>query len=416
MHGYIEFSGYRGYHVWLFLTEWIPVRFANMFTDRIEEQIVLEDDLTVECFPNKVRLKAGRFGQVLKIPCGIHVRSGRRSCFVGDDGEPVVDIDSFTETIAHYSLAVIPVFQVDNIAVIGNVQVTTQALYMLMQNGVDVSYFSRAGTYLGASTAESARNIFLRFEQYRSFMDEERRLEIARTIVDGKIRNQIDLIRRGKWTGIDHDWHADIDRMEQIRLTLSERKTTQELMGTEGVCSQIYFGAFGKMLKCSFRSDAHIFKGRNRRPPRDPVNIILSLAYTFLTREVCSILEAESFEPYLGFLHGIRYGRKSLALDLVEEFRQPAVDRFVLTMFNRQMISMYDFEDGEENRVVLNEDGYRKFCYEYERWMTGRNRVSGESSFRSSMRKQVTAFRRSIQKREPYSTYSMLSGSIEEVV
>lgn len=310
----------------------------------------------------------------------------------------------------------IPVFQLDNIAVIGNVQVTTQALHMLMQNGVDVSYFSRSGTYLGASAAESARNIFLRFEQYRSFMDEERRLEIARTIVDGKIRNQIDMILRYKWTGIEHDWHVDVERMEQIRLTLSERKTSQELMGTEGVCSQIYFGAFGKMLKCSFRSDTHIFKGRNRRPPRDPVNIILSLAYTFLTREFCSILEAESFEPYLGFLHGIRYGRKSLALDLVEEFRQPAVDRFVLTMFNRQMISMYDFEDGEDKRVVLNEEGYRKFCYEYERWMTGRNRTSGESSFRACMRKQVAAFRRSIQKNEPYQTYTMPSGEMEEVI
>ena len=101
MHGYIEFSGYRGYHVWLFLSEWIPVRFANMFTDRIEEELVLEDDITVECFPNKVRIKAGRFGQILKIPCGIHVRSGKRSCFVDDDGEPVVEIDQFTETIAH---------------------------------------------------------------------------------------------------------------------------------------------------------------------------------------------------------------------------------------------------------------------------------------------------------------------------
>ena len=107
MRGYIEFSGYRGYHVWLFLTEWIPVRFANMFTDRIEEELVQEDDIAVECFPNKVRLKAGRFGQVLKIPCGIHVRSGNRSCFLDDDGEPVTDIDEFTETIARYSLSAI---------------------------------------------------------------------------------------------------------------------------------------------------------------------------------------------------------------------------------------------------------------------------------------------------------------------
>lgn len=107
MRSYIEFSGFRGYHVWLFLKEWIPVRFANMFTDRIEEEIVLDDDLTVECFPNKVRLKAGRFGQVLKLPYGLHVRSGRRSCFIDDDGEPVTDIDGFADTLAHYSLAAI---------------------------------------------------------------------------------------------------------------------------------------------------------------------------------------------------------------------------------------------------------------------------------------------------------------------
>ena len=107
MHSYNEFSGYRGYHVWLFLSEWIPVRFANMLTDRIEEETTREDDLTVECFPNKVRLKTGRFGQVLKIPCGIHVKSGKRSCFVDDDGHPVTELDSFMETLARHPLSAI---------------------------------------------------------------------------------------------------------------------------------------------------------------------------------------------------------------------------------------------------------------------------------------------------------------------
>jgi CRISPR-associated protein Cas1 len=88
----------------------------------------------------------------------------------------------------------IPVFNVDNIAVIGNIQITTQALHMLMQNGVDVSYFTRSGKYIGATAAESAKNIFLRFEQYKCFMDESRRMDIARTIVDGKIRNQMEMI------------------------------------------------------------------------------------------------------------------------------------------------------------------------------------------------------------------------------
>jgi hypothetical protein len=107
MRSYIEFSGFRGYHVWLFLTEWIPVRFANMLTDRIEEELAPADDVTVECFPNKARLKAGRFGQVLKLPFGVHVRSSRRSCFVDDDGSPVTDVDRFIETLARYTLPAI---------------------------------------------------------------------------------------------------------------------------------------------------------------------------------------------------------------------------------------------------------------------------------------------------------------------
>lgn len=326
--------------------------------------------------------------------------------------------DRIIVTKSGQTLLDIPVFQVDNIAIIGNVQITTQALHMLMLHGVDVSYFTRSGGYLGMTAAESARNIFLRFEQYRCFMEEQKRMEIARCIVDGKIRNQMDMIRTYRWTGIDHDWHSDLDRMEQIRQSIPDRADSHELMGTEGVCSQIYFGAFAAMLKCNFRNDSHVFRGRNRRPPKDPVNVILSLAYTFLTREVCSVLEAESFEPYLGFLHGIRYGRKSLALDLVEEFRQPAVDRLVLMLFNKQMLSSYDFDfDEGENRVILNEEGYKTFCREYERWMSGRNSAAGDPSFRNRIRQQVAALRKTIQKGEPYITYSLKRESeVKEVV
>ena len=316
--------------------------------------------------------------------------------------------DRIVVTKKGQALLDIPVFQVDNIAVIGNIQISTQALHMLMSHGVDVSYFTLSGQYLGLTAAESARNIFLRFEQYRCYMDEPRRMKIARCIVQGKIKNQMEMIRNYRWADNEHDWKADLDRMEQIRKTIPDRENSQELMGTEGICSQIYFGAFAAMLKCDFRNDELVFKGRNRRPPKDPVNIILSLAYTFLTREVCSILEAESFEPYLGFLHGIRYGRKSLALDLVEEFRQPVIDRLVLMLFNKQMLGVYDFESGEDRRVILTEDGYKTFCREYERWMTGRNSIAGDPSFRNRIKQQAAALRRAIQKDEQYVPFSMM--------
>lgn len=299
------------------------------------------------------------------------------------------------------SLLDLPVFQMENIAVIGNVQVTTQALHLMMEKGIDVSFFSYGGRYIGHCASENSRNIFLRFEQYGYFLDEEKRLQMARKIVGNKIRNQIALLRTYNWTAHSHDWKSDIAQLKTILETLDRKQTTNELLGTEGVCSQIYFGAFGHMLKCDFS-----FHGRNRRPPRDPVNVILSLAYTFLTRELCGILDAESFEPYLGFLHGLRYGRKSLALDLIEEFRQPVIDRFVMMLFNKRMIGKHDFEFPENGAVVLAESGFRTFCKEYERWMNGDNTLSGVRSFRMILRKQVAGLKRAIQNGREYEPYA----------
>ncbi len=294
----------------------------------------------------------------------------------------------------------IPVFQIENIAVIGNVQVTTPALHMLMEKGVDLSYLSYSGKYLGNTSAESSKNIFLRFEQYRFYLDEPRRLNMAKTIVGNKIDNQITLIKEHRRKDSDHDWNRDITNMLKLKETLPEKETGNEILGVEGMCSNIYFSSFAHMLDCDFE-----FNGRNRRPPRDPVNVILSLAYTFLTKEVSSALDSESFEPYLGFLHGIRYGRKSLALDIVEEFRQPVVDRLVILLVNKRMIGRYDFDFEGEGHVVLTEDGFKKFCTEYERWMTGRNTYAVESNFRSVIRNQIAALKRAIRDGGEYIPY-----------
>ena len=313
--------------------------------------------------------------------------------YIKEQGSCVSRMDErIVVTKNRQTLLDIPVFKIENLSIIGNVQVTTQALQLLMENAVDVSYLSFSGKYLGSVSAEASKNIFLRFEQYGFYLDVDRRLAMARTIVDGKISNQMALIQNHRWTDTEYDWHTDLESMERNRRKLPEMKTSNEILGIEGICSNIYFGAFGNMLKCEFA-----FQGRNRRPPKDPVNVIISLAYTFLTKEVSTALDAESFESYLGFLHGIRYGRKSLALDMVEEFRQPVVDRLVLALFNKSMIGKYDFDFEENGRVILNEDGFRKFCKEYERWMTGKNSLSGEKSYRSIIREQVALLKRCIR-------------------
>ena len=193
--------------------------------------------------------------------------------------------------------------------------------------------------------------------------------------------------------------------MNELLDSLKEKTTPNEILGVEGICSHIYFGAFGHMLKCDFE-----FHGRNRRPPKDPVNVIISLAYTFLTKEMCSALDSESFETYLGFLHGIRYGRKSLALDMIEEFRQPVVDRMAIFFFNKKMIGIHDFDFPGDGSVVLNEDGFRKFCKEYERWMNGSNSASGEKSFRGKIREQAGLLKRAITEGKSYHPYLWKGG------
>ena len=315
--------------------------------------------------------------------------------YIGKTGERITVVKNGT------TLLDLPVFQIENIAVIGNVQVTTPALHLLMERGIDVSYLTYSGKFLGSTAAESSKNIFLRFEQYKVYLDEESRLKIAKAIIANKIENQIQLIYEHKRKDSEYDWDSDISGLIKNKATLEDKLTSNEVLGVEGICSNIYFGAFSHMLDCDFE-----FNGRNRRPPKDPINVIISLAYTLLTKEVSNALDAESFEPYLGFLHGIRYGRKSLALDIVEEFRQPVVDRLVILLFNKRMINRYDFEFPTDGRVVLTEDGFKKFCTEYERWMSGKNTLSGEKSFRVCIKDQVALLKNSVKAHEIYKPYS----------
>ena len=299
------------------------------------------------------------------------------------------------------TLLEIPMDRIDAIAVIGNVQITSQALYVLMERGIDISHFSFSGRYLGATSPESSKNIFLRLAQYGLYQDMDKRLMMARYIVTNKITNQMEMIRRHRWEGGDNAHKEALQEMERLCLQAASGRSSNELMGYEGRASNVYFSQFGRMFTCKCE-----FHGRNRRPPRDPINVIISLGYTFLTKEVSSALEAESFEMYLGFLHGIRYGRKSLPLDMVEEFRQPVIDRMTLKLFNKSMISEHDFLT-EEDAVTLNEDGFRKFCKEFERWMTDPS-VSGESmGYRALIRRQAKNLKRAVQKKEEYQPYCL---------
>ncbi len=284
----------------------------------------------------------------------------------------------------------VPLSYVEQLVLFGNVQITTQLMQYLLEQGIEIHYFTFGGKYLGCSKGEHSKNIFLRCGQFEICNDMEKKVKIAKILIEGKIENQIAVIRHYRWnSALEYDWNADVVSLEHQLQLLGEKETIAEVMGIEGLASQIYFKSYGQMFKSELK-----FNGRNRRPPRDPVNSVLSLTYTFLTRDMCSILDSQSFETYLGFLHGIRYGRKSLALDMIEVFRQPVADRLVLRLFNKQILSKYDFQDEDMEGIYLNQDGFQKFCYEYEKWMSSKNE---SDSYRMLMRRQVQGLKNMIQ-------------------
>ena len=231
------------------------------------------------------------------------------------------------------------------------------------QYGIGLAFCSPRGRFLARVCGESSGNVLLRREQYRIADDPARCCQIARTMIFGKLSNGAASIQR---TVRDHalrvqdcgleDAASDIRQMLPQILAAADLDT---LRGLEGVAATAYFGVFDHMLLN--RKEDFFFHGRNRRPPLDRVNAMLSFAYSLLAHDCASALESVGLDSYVGFLHRDRPGRQSLALDLMEELRPCMADRFVLTMVNNRMIRPEDFQVQDSGAVLLTDDGRRKF-------------------------------------------------------
>lgn len=197
----------------------------------------------------------------------------------------------------------------------------------------------------------------------------------------------------------------ELNLMEQTIDKLDQNQTVNSLMGAEGIATATYFRCFGQM----FRKEL-IFTERTRRPPKDPVNAILSLGYTLITNEILGLVIAHGLDPYIGFLHGVVYGRPSLALDLVEEFRQPIIDRLTLHLFNHKILTSEDFQPGEQNGIYLTNEGLKKYFQFYEQRLRAPLKPKespATANLRSVFKQQVHRMATSIQNRAIYKPFSM---------
>ncbi len=271
---------------------------------------------------------------------------------------------------------------VSQVNVMGNIQVTTQAIQSLLQAEVPLVYFSYGGWFHGMTQGVGLKNILWRREQFRCADRPEFCLRLARKLVSAKIQNQRTFLMRNH---IEPPTDA-IQFIKTLKWESERAESLPSLLGIEGLAARIYFQHFDGMIKTERDSVGHSkqaqetsngtgdkwlqfnFDGRNRRPPRDPINALLSLGYSLLSKDLTIICAGVGLDPYLGFYHQPRFGRPSLALDLMEPFRPLVVDSTVVTAINNRMVTPEHFVSAGD-AVALTADGRKAFFRAYEQRM-----------------------------------------------
>ena len=231
------------------------------------------------------------------------------------------------------------------------------------EKGIGLAFCTPRGRFLARVCGGNNGNVLLRREQYRIADDDRRSCAIARNMIFGKLTNSAAVIQR---TLRDHGprvtdcgLEAGVSTIRSLQRQVLEQTELEALRGLEGVGAAAYFGVFDHLLLS--RKEEFFFHGRNRRPPLDRVNAMLSFAYSLLTHDCASGLESVGLDSYVGFLHRDRPGRESLALDLMEELRPCMADRFVLTLVNNRVVKPDDFQTQDSGAVLLTEEGRKKF-------------------------------------------------------
>ena len=256
------------------------------------------------------------------------------------------------------------------LVLMGNIYLTTPTLHELMRRGIPVSWHSFGGWFMGYTFGTGHKNVELRTAQYRASFDERTCLRLARGLVAAKIHNSRTLLRRN-WKNDSLDPKPLLDDLKRDRHHCTRAASLQELLGIEGSAASRYFGHFSNLLSTTDTEDGlgFDFTRRNRRPPADPVNALLSFAYTLLTRTWHVTLAAVGFDPYRGFYHQPRYGRPALALDMMEPFRPLIADSVVIQAINNGEVHHDDFITAAGS-VALVPDGRKRFIAAFERRMS----------------------------------------------
>ncbi|MEX0731911.1 MAG: type I-C CRISPR-associated endonuclease Cas1c [Aquisalimonadaceae bacterium] len=266
----------------------------------------------------------------------------------------------------------VPIHMIGGLVCIGRALLSPQLMGFCAKEGVSVCFLDRNGRFLARVEGPVSGNVVLRKEQYRRSERPEDYVVIVRGILIGKVHNQRAVIRRAlrdHGEGMEDEMESRLRRVETtltgVIRRISSEVDTDRLRGMEGEAANIYFGVFDNLIRHP-EEPRFRFTGRSRRPPLDEVNALLSFLYTLLTHDCRSALESVGLDPAVGFLHRIRPGRPSLALDMLEEFRAVLADRLALSLINRRQLRLRDFVTMDNGAVTLKDEPRKQVIKAYQ--------------------------------------------------
>lgn len=282
--------------------------------------------------------------------------------YLGLDGENIVVYDEQKE------IGRVPLHNLEGIVSFGYRGTSPALMGACMERNISLCYLTPQGKFLARVVGKTKGNVVLREQQYMSAKDEKVSLEIAKNCIIGKVYNARWVLERAIR---DHGMQIEKDQVKnasmQLKISIEMIRNAQskeQLRGYEGEAASIYFGVFNELILQQKKDFS--FEGRNKRPPLDNVNAMLSFVYTLLNHQIASALETVGLDPYVGYLHTDRPGRTSLALDLIEEFRAVYADRFVLSLINKKIVNGKNFKKKENGAVLMDDDTRKKLLSEWQ--------------------------------------------------
>ena len=280
----------------------------------------------------------------------------------------------------------LPVRTLDGVVVGKNSQITTQAIFELLEQKIPICYVDDYGKIVGSlcNEKQSATRLLRQLEIFR---DTEKQVELSREVISEKILNQCNLLKRYGKTLENDKLERAIKKINLAAESLKSFKTVEEIRGAEGIASKNYFNAFPLLID----QNRWKWKGRSQHPANDPINSLLNYGYAFLEREVRISAAVFGMDARIGFFHSNDGRKDSLIFDLMEFFRQPVIDRFILSLLNKKMIQPENFQNASED-FRLTPEGRTVFCTRYEEYMMKSYKEYGEKNSREMINARIKKF------------------------